>query len=98
MEEVKSKFGRGRRKGEVKKISHIVDPILGKFRIEVSKEEFNVIEEGKDKPIAHCASLEGALRHIIKKNILDSEKTFTISGYINEYRETLNKLKEALNE
>lgn len=92
------KFGRGRKKGTVKKVSYIKDPILGIYSIEVSDHEFNVMEEGKDKPVAFCATLEGSLRNITKRAILNKEKTYTIKEYLGEYRELLTNIKQIINE
>ncbi len=83
---MEGKKTRGRQAGQTKAVTVIKDPLLGKYHIENSESSFDVIQEGKNQPIAHCTDFGRALFKIAKCHIVDSQKTLTIKEYVNELK------------
>lgn len=77
---------RGRQPGTTKSVVTIKDPLLGKYHIEIDDNQFAVIEEGKQQPLAHCNSLGRALYRVVQAKMVDSTKTMTIKEYIAEFK------------
>ena len=94
-EEVKGK--RGRKPGVTKTVTTIKDPSLGNYHIEImEKHQFNIMEKGKEHPIAYCTSLEGALKNICKQTLFNTDETMTIKEYIKQFKDEFDKIHEAL--
>ena len=96
-EEVKGK--RGRKAGVTKTVITLKDPSLGKYHIEIEeKTSYNVMETGREKPLAYCSSLEGALRNVTRQKLFNTDETMTIKEYITQIRDEFDKIHKALAE
>lgn len=79
----------------------IMDPVLSPYKIVVTENSFNVVDIERpqgaiaDNPYAYCTSLENALIKITKLKSLKG-KTYSLSDYINEYKNTLEEIKKVV--
>ena len=58
-------MGRGRQKGQVKRMSTIKDPIISPFEIYVEEDQFVLIDTTKDKPLSYHGSLDNAVKIVV---------------------------------
>ena len=77
------------------KSTFIEDPILGDFKIAIDEYSYNVIDTTKDKTLGYHTSLPRAILSIAKHQML-KEKTYALTEYAKEFKETHLKLKEAI--
>ena len=49
---------RGRQKGQTKRMSLIVDPIIAPYQIQVEEDQFVLIDTEKDKPLGYYTKLQ----------------------------------------
>jgi len=75
---------RGRQKGQTKKCTYIEDPLLGKYKIQIDEHSVNPMLKEGDKPLAYCNSVRGALKYIVKQQLVDKQSTLSLRGYITE--------------
>lgn len=84
---------RGRQAGQVKVCTTIKDPVLGPYHIEVSKGDYSIFKDGDPKPLAHCSSLNNALKRIAREYLPEKTKQVTIREYIAENKAILDKME-----
>lgn len=97
MEEIKS--GRGRQKGQVKNFTTIKDPLLAPYEIQIDESSFNLMKpnaRGSLDTIGYFASLEGAVRKVVRDEKMPKGKILTLREYITEYKNETQKLIKAL--
>ena len=85
---------KGRPKGSGKS-TFIEDPLLGDYKIAIDEYSYNVIDTNKGKTIGYHTSLPQAILSIAKYLML-KDKTFTLTQYAKEFKETHLQLKEAI--
>ncbi len=109
-EEIKKK-GRGRPKGSGSGKNKggnetvIIDPLLNPYKIYVDDNCYTIVDKDKpvtnstiqiEKPYGYYTSLGGALTKIIKMKMV-SNKTYSISEYIKEYKEMTESFRSKFN-
>jgi len=85
---------KGRPKGSGKS-TFIEDPLLGKFKIAIDEYSFNVVDTVKNKTIGFHTELPAAILSIAKYQML-KEKTFGLTEYAEEFKQTHINLKNAI--
>jgi|TARA_R100001460_G_scaffold86372_1_gene127856 predicted kinase len=77
------------------KSTFIEDPILDNYKIAIDEYSYNVVDTIKGKTVGYHTSLPQAIISIAKYLML-KEKTFTLTEYAEEFKQTHLKLKEAI--
>jgi|TARA_R110001592_G_scaffold16149_2_gene69045 hypothetical protein len=85
---------KGRPKGSGKS-TFIEDPLLGKFKIAIDEYSFNVVDTEKNKTLGFHTALPDAILAIAKYQML-KEKTFKLTEYAEEFKQTHINLKNAI--
>ncbi len=80
----------------------IISKYLGEYYIEADKYEYTVFKKTNrvsektgqplDTLIGHYSKLSSAINRIVKLLMVDNHKTITLEEYINEYKQTVNRL------
>jgi hypothetical protein len=79
----------------------ISDPILRPYKIIVTQNSHNVVDEIRaegaiaDNPYGYFTSLDNALLKIARLKTTKN-KTYSLKEYIDEYKNTINSLREAV--
>ena len=71
------------------------DPLLGKFKIAIDEYSFNVVDTEKNKTLGFHTALPDAILSIAKYQMLQ-EKTFKLTEYAEEFKQTHINLKNAI--
>ena len=53
---------RGRQKGQTKRMSKIIDPIIAPYEIQVEEDQFVLVDTSKDKPLGYYSDLANAIK------------------------------------
>jgi len=77
------------------KSTFIEDPLLGDFKIAIDEYSFNVIDTTKDKTLGYHSTLPLAILSVAKHQMLE-DRTYSLTEYANQFKETHLKLKEAI--
>jgi hypothetical protein len=85
---------KGRPKGSGKS-TFIEDPIMGNFKIAIDEYSFNVIDTVKTKTVGFYTTLPEAVLAIAKHQML-KDRTYQLTEYAEQFKETHLKLKEAI--
>jgi hypothetical protein len=92
---------KGRQKGTIKKISTIIDPALGDYKIIFDEESYNLVyidpATQKEKVVGYYTQLNNALRCVVKNQTIEKKPVYTIKEYITELETTLTNLKNLIN-
>lgn len=88
---------RGRIRGDVKLISKIEDPALGKFHIEINEDGYNLMETGKPTPTGYFSTISGCL-HKTSRLLAHNGTTYNLKEYIDQYKNILEQLKHLFND
>ena len=85
-------MGRGRQKGQVKRMSVIKDPVIAPYEIYVEEDQYVLIDTTKDKPLSYHGSLKTAITRISQTYLANSKESYTLSGFIESYNNIKNQL------
>jgi len=85
---------KGRPKGSGKS-TFIEDPIMGNFKIAIDEYSFNVIDTIKTKTVGFYTTLPEAVLAIAKHQMLE-DRTYQLTEYAEQFKQTHLKLKEAI--
>jgi hypothetical protein len=77
------------------KSTFIEDPVMGDFKIAIDEYSFNVIDKVKTKTVGFYTTLPQAILAIAKHQML-KDKTYALTEYAKEFKETHLKLKESI--
>ena len=77
------------------KSTFIEDPVMGDFKIAIDEYSFNVIDKVKTKTVGFYTTLPQAILAIAKYQML-KDKTYALTEYAEQFKETHLKLKEAI--
>jgi hypothetical protein len=77
------------------KSTFIEDPVMGDFKIAIDEYSFNVIDTIKTKTVGFYTSLPQAILAIAKHQMLE-DRTYALTEYAEQFKETHLKLKEAI--
>ena len=77
------------------KSTFIEDPALGDFKIAIDEYSFNVVDTVKTKTVGFYTTLPEAVLAIAKHQMLE-DRTYQLTEYAKQFKETHLKLKEAI--
>ena len=85
-------MNRGRQKGQTKIISKIKDSVLGHYELWLEEDQVVLVDTNKDKSLSYHGDLETAIKKISYLSIVSKETDYTLTGFIESYRNIVNKL------
>tara|TARA_R110002020_G_scaffold73186_7_gene187649 strand:+ start:994 stop:1269 length:276 start_codon:yes stop_codon:yes gene_type:complete len=85
-------MARGRQKGQTKIISKIKDNILGHYELWLEEDQIVLVDTNKEKTISYHGSLEHAVKKISYLSIVSTEEDYTLTGFIESYKNIVEHL------
>ena len=85
---------RGRQKGQTKIISKIKDPVLKPYELWLEEDQIVLIDTNRDKALSYHGNLEHAIKRISYLSIVSEETDYTLTGFIESYKNIVNQLTE----
>ena len=86
-------MARGRQKGQTKILSKIKDPVLGPYELWLEEDQIVLIDTNKDKTLSYHGSLEHAVKKVSYLSLVSQEEDYTLTGFIESYRNIVEQLK-----
>ena len=87
-------MNRGRQKGQTKIISKIKDQVLGKYELWLEEDQVVLVDTVKDKPLSYHGNLEHAVKKVSYLSVVSQEEDYTLTGFIESYRNIVKQLIE----
>jgi len=85
-------MGRGRQKGQTKIMSKIKDPILEHYELWLEEDQIVLIDTNRNKALSYHGNLEHAIKRISYLSVVSKETDYTLTGFIESYRNIVNQL------
>ena len=85
-------MGRGRQKGQTKIVSKIKDSILKPYELHLEEDQIVLIDASKDKSLSYHGNLEHAIKKIAYLSVVTKEEDYTLTGFIESYRNIVEQL------
>ena len=87
-------MGKGRQKGQTKRMSTIKDPVIAPYVIYVEEDQYVLVDTNKDKALGYYSNIETAIQRISRLGLVDSKEEYTLAGFIESYNNIKNKLTQ----
>ena len=87
-------MGRGRQKGQTKIVSKIKDSILEPYELWLEEDQVVLVDNNKGKSLSYHGSLEHAIKKISYLSVVSKEEDYTLTGFIESYRNIVKKITE----
>ena len=87
-------MSRGRQKGQTKIISKIKDSILNPYELWLEEDQIVLVDAVKDKTLSYHGNIEMAVKKVAYLSVVSKEKDYTLTGFIESYRNIVNKITE----
>ena len=85
---------RGRQKGQTKRMSVIIDPLITPYEIQVEEDQYVLIDTDKDKPLGYYSDLEAAIKRVSRMSLANAKEEYTLEGFIESFNNIKNKLTQ----
>ena len=85
-------MARGRQKGQTKIVSKIKDPVLGHYELWLEEDQIVLVDTKKDKSLSYHGNLEHAAKKISYLSVVSQEKDYTLTGFIESYKNIVEQL------
>ena len=85
-------MARGRQKGQTKILSKIKDPILRHYELWLEEDQIVLIDTNRDKALSYHGNLEHAIKRISYLSIVSEETDYTLTGFIESYKNIIEQL------
>ena len=85
-------MGRGRQKGQTKIVSKIKDPVLGHYELWLEEDQIVLMDTNRDKALSYHGNLEHAIKRISYLSVFSKEEDYTLTGFIESYRNIVEQL------
>jgi len=87
-------MNRGRQKGQTKILSKIKDPILKHYELWLEEDQVVLIDTNRDKTLSYHGNLEHAIKKISYLSMVSEETDYTLTGFIESYKNIIEQLTE----
>ena len=87
-------MSRGRQKGQTKIMSKIKDPILGHYELWLEEDQIVLVDTNRDKALSYHGNLEHAVKKISYLSVVSKETDYTLTGFIESYRNIIEQLTQ----
>ena len=85
-------MARGRQKGQTKIISKIKDSVLDPYELHLEEDQIVLVDAIKEKSISYHGNLEHAIKKISYLSVVSKEEDYTLTGFIESYRNIVEQL------
>jgi hypothetical protein len=85
-------MARGRQKGQTKIISKLKDSVLGKYELWLEEDQIVLVDTDKEKTLSYHGNLEHAIKKVSYLSIVSKEQDYTLTGFIESYRNIIEQL------
>ena len=85
-------MGRGRQKGQTKIISKIKDSVLRPYELWLEEDQIVLMDTNRDKALSYHGNLEHAVRKISYLSVVSKETDYTLTGFIESYKNIVEQL------
>ena len=85
-------MAKGRQKGQTKIMSKIKDDSIAPYELWLEEDQIVLIDTNKNKPMGYYGSLDGAIKRISKLSLVSKKTDYTLTGFIERYRNIVNEL------
>tara|TARA_Y100000592_G_scaffold9189_1_gene12818 strand:- start:320 stop:595 length:276 start_codon:yes stop_codon:yes gene_type:complete len=85
-------MGKGRQKGQTKIMSKIKDSILEPYELWLEEDQIVLVDTSRDKTLSYHGSLEHAIKRISYLSLVSPKEDYTLTGFIESYRNIINQL------
>ena len=85
-------MGRGRQKGQTKIVSKIKDNILNPYELWLEEDQIVLVDSIKEKPLSYHGDLEHAVKKVSYLSVVSQEKDYTLTGFIESYKNIVEQL------
>ena len=87
-------MGRGRQKGQTKIMSKIKDSVLKPYELWLEEDQIVLVDSIKEKPLSYHGDLEHAVKKVSYLSVVSQEKDYTLTGFIESYKNIVNQITE----
>ena len=85
-------MARGRQKGQTKIMSKIKDPVLKNYELWLEEDQIVLVDTNRDKALSYHGNLEHAIKRISYLSIVSEETDYTLTGFIESYKNIIEQL------
>ena len=85
-------MARGRQKGQTKTISKIKDNVLGPYELWLEEDQIVLMDIVKNKALSYHGNLEHAVKRISYLSVVSKEVDYTLTGFIESYKNIVEQL------
>ena len=85
-------MARGRQKGQTKIMSKIKDPVLKNYELWLEEDQIVLVDTNRDKALSYHGNLEHAIKRISYLSIVSEETDYTLTGFIESYKNFIEQL------
>ena len=83
---------KGRQKGQTKIMSKIKDDFLRPYQLWLEEDQIVLMETNRDKALSYHGNLEHAIKRISYLSVVSEETDYTLTGFIESYRNIVEQL------
>ena len=83
---------RGRQKGQTKIMSKIKDSVLRHYELWLEEDQIVLMDTNRDKALSYHGNLEHAIKRISYLSVVSEETDYTLTGFIESYRNIVEQL------
>ena len=83
---------RGRQKGQTKVVSKIKDSVLGRYELWLEEDQIVLVDINKGKNLSYHGDLESAMKKAAYLSIVSQEEDYTLTGFIESYKNIVEHL------
>ena len=85
-------MSRGRQKGQTKIMSKNKDPILVHYELWLEEDQIVLVDTNRDKALSYHGNLEHAVKKISYLSVVSKETDYTLTGFIESYKNIVEQL------
>ena len=85
-------MGRGRQKGQTKIMSKIKDSVLEPYELWLEEDQIVLMDINRNKALSYHGNLEHAIKRISYLSVVSEETDYTLTGFIESYRNIVEQL------
>ena len=85
-------MGKGRQKGQTKIMSKIKDSILEPYELWLEEDQIVLMDIVKNKALSYHGNLEHAVKRISYLSVVSKEVDYTLTGFIESYKNIVENL------
>ena len=85
-------MAKGRQKGQTKIMSKIKDEVISPYELWLEEDQIVLVDAVKEKTLSYHGNLEHAVKKISYLSVVSKEEDYTLTGFIESYRNIIKQL------